>query len=188
VIATIILGLHVWTDYISVLSIVASSQGMGIHADRMFNLKGLLTTISFPKTNHITLAMFFIGLSTMWILSRIVHQWNLMTALAVAGALFLSPHTNFQDGLLLTLPAVMLYNHKRNHLLGGFIIATSVLINLALFFHTRSLWLMPSLVDLTLIGFAIYYLRKSSITGVKTSKDLAEKPLPSRRRIPSDRS
>ncbi|WP_376790009.1 glycosyltransferase family 87 protein [Thermoflexus sp.] len=117
-----ILGVGIWMDYLRVLREVAITFGRhGINPEVMINLKGMLARIYPPIGGD--RGMWINGLSALGLAIgafATVMLWrrpwrpgkpdfDLRFGVTFAMGLFLSPHANPQDGLLIALPGVLVY-------------------------------------------------------------------------------
>jgi hypothetical protein len=117
------LGPAIWADYLIVLGKAATAFGhQGIDPEAMVNLKGVLTRLLGPGHSAWINALSALGLALGMIAivalgrgSRPAGEadFDRRFSGAMAMGLFLSPHANPQDGLLLALPGIAGYAYLR---------------------------------------------------------------------------
>ncbi|WP_322800533.1 glycosyltransferase family 87 protein [Thermoflexus sp.] len=121
-----ILGSGIWIDYLRMLREAAAAFGRhGIDPEVMINLKGLLARLYPPIggdkgawVNGLSALGLAIGAFATLMLWRSPWRpgepdFDLRFGLTFAMGLFLSPHANPQDGLLIALPGVLVYRFLR---------------------------------------------------------------------------
>ncbi|MFN3929959.1 MAG: glycosyltransferase family 87 protein, partial [Thermoflexus sp.] len=118
-----IIGLPAWTGFLWILWLTGStSSHPGIVPEHMYNLRGTLLSIlgrsSWELVQAISWGSFALGaLATLALWGqkpRSEVELDLRWGITVAVGLFLSPHLNPQDGLLMGLPALWLYGAVRD--------------------------------------------------------------------------
>lgn len=122
-ISAAMLGSAVWTEYLVVLGKAATAFGrQGVDPEAMINLKGLLTRLLGPARSGwinglsaLGLALGIIAMAMLWRRPRRREDGDFERRLSgtLAMGLFLTPHANPQDGLLIALPGLLLYSFLR---------------------------------------------------------------------------
>jgi hypothetical protein len=117
------LGPAIWADYLIVLGKAATAFGrQGIDPEAMVNLKGTLTRLLGPghgvwinALSALGLALGMVAIVALGRGSRPAGEadFDRRFSGAMAMGLFLSPHVNPQDGLLLALPGIAGYAYLR---------------------------------------------------------------------------
>src|SRR5215213_9107798 len=162
-------GVHIWTDYMSLLSEVSvKGESYGASPLLMNNLRMLLHR-TLPAAA--VLPVVYVGLvagmvSTIW-LWRSTRAFELKFALTILLGLCLAPHLNYQDTLVAFLPASIIYDWARlrsksvaqvfQWLPPIATLAPAILIFSG---YSRSLrWIWPVPLILILIGLCVTALR-----------------------------
>lgn len=118
-----ILGLPAWTGFLRILWFTGTTPSHpGIVPEHMYNLRGTLLSIlgrsSWELVQAISWGSFALGAFAMLALwgqkPRSEVELDLRLGITVAAGLFLSPHLNPQDGLLMGLSALWLYGAVRD--------------------------------------------------------------------------
>lgn len=130
-IATAVLGLRVWSDYLAMSSIVQGSEAQAlIGTDKMPNLKSLLVLSGLSNGSAFILAavVLFAGmiLTFLWFKGE-----PLQVALIVSSGLFLSPYVNVYDLSILALPCILIYSRSRSRSFAWFAVSFPMIMNLA---------------------------------------------------------
>ncbi len=122
-ISAAMLGGAVWTEYLMVLGRAAMAFGrQGVDPEAMINLKGLLARLLGPThsawVNGLSVLGLILGVIAMAVLWRRPgrrEDGDLERRLSgtLAMGLFLTPHANPQDGLLIALPGLLFYSFLR---------------------------------------------------------------------------
>ncbi|MDW8065762.1 MAG: glycosyltransferase family 87 protein [Anaerolineae bacterium] len=122
--SALLLGSAVWIDFLRMMQFTATIQDHpGIDPRSMYNLKGVLTvalgTEAWGWIQGITWGALWIGalgVLTGWAATGLPRgpRMDLQLGLTVTAGLFLSPHLNPQDALLIALPALWLANARRS--------------------------------------------------------------------------
>jgi hypothetical protein len=117
------LGPAIWADYLIVLGKAATAFGrQGIDPEAMVNLKGTLTRLLGPGHSAWINALSALGLALGMVAIVALRRgsrpageadFDRRFSGAMAMGLFLSPHANPQDGLLLALPGIAGYAYLR---------------------------------------------------------------------------
>lgn len=122
-IPTILLGPGIWRGFLDILRVTASARNhLGIHPGNMVNLRGMLFNVLGPDAWDWVQGMAWLGLiagalltMAIWRKISVASQqaMDLHMGWTILAGLFLSPHLNPQDGLLMGLPALWLYSALR---------------------------------------------------------------------------
>ncbi len=166
VLSTFVLGTSIWAEYISLLRSVSDSSDIGVHAERMWNVRGWLVRAGLSTA--IVMPLFVLTVIGCWLLSRVIPNRKILVALAVILGLLTSPHTHFQDALILVLPSVALYEHSRDATVAIVVIGTVVLGNVLLFVGLGVMWSIPTLLALTLAAIGFKHLSAPRLASAQT--------------------
>lgn len=146
---TLLMGPSIWIGFLNVLRATASARDHpGIDPASMYNLRGALFTLLGPEAwEEIQIAawaMLGIGIGL-----TLIAWWkigpaggpllNLHLGWTVLAGLLLSPHLNPQDGLLVGLPALWLYQGMRGTRGSHRAFATIAVLSPAVFFFGEAL-------------------------------------------------
>lgn len=166
-------GFHIWPDYLRLLREVSlNGEAYGASPLLMNNLRMLLyRTVPSGAVLPLVYAGLLAGMVITILLWRSFHAFELKFALTVLLGLFLAPHLNYQDTLLVFLPGAIIYDWARvksvslvrifQWLLPIVTLAPAVLIFSS---YSRTLrWIWPLPLILVLISLSIRALRAERV-------------------------
>lgn len=166
VLSILLFGANIWVEYIRLLRSVSSRSDIGVHAERMWNVRGWLVRAGLSTA--IVMPFFVLSMIGCYLLPRVIQSREILIALAVTLAMLTSPHTHFQDALILVLPAVALYEHSRNAIVAFVAIGTVILGNALLFIGLPAMWSIPTLLALTLAVAGFKHLLAPPLASAQT--------------------
>jgi hypothetical protein len=162
--ASLILGFHIWLDYLRVLREVNThGETYGALSAFMDNLRMILYW-TVPASAVVPLVYLFLlmgVIGTFWLWSK-PRDFGLRFALTMLLGLFLAPYLHYQDTLIAFLPAALSYDSVRTNKL-KFLPVLQVLLLAATFlppaiFLTRYarplgwVWPLPLIIVLTIVS------------------------------------
>ncbi len=169
VVVSVILGFHVWLDYLRVLREVSThGETYGALSVLMNNLRMILYwTAPPPAIGFLVYLALLVGVVSVVWLWRSTREFGLRFALTVLLGLFLAPYLHYQDTLIVFLPAALSYDFARKtrpELLPVFrillLVATFVPATLFLSRYNRPLgWIWPLPLIMILMGVCVLGLR-----------------------------
>jgi hypothetical protein len=179
-ISSSILGWQIWIDFAKIVQSTSSLfDSFGVNPREMYNLKGMLTVFLGNERggliNAVSQGMFLAVGSLILILWAVPRQpsegfLELRYAITILAGLFFSPHLNPQDGLILTLPALLFYLYLRKHNLPYKLFAVIALLSPVIFLLSE--FALTSKLDIHLPSLAMlafgFTITKILITQVKT--------------------
>lgn len=125
ILSSAMLGWEVWLSFISA-AFNASGEGylLGVIASEMINLRGMLTVLWGVQytyvEDHVSVVFFFLSVIATALLWAFYGSrkklYDLLFGMTYLLSLLFGFHVNPQDGLLITVPAYLLYQHIRNNL------------------------------------------------------------------------
>ena len=161
-------GFHIWPDYLRLLREVSANGEMyGAFPLQMNNLRMFLYRIA-PSGAVVPLvyAGLIIGMVGVFWLWRSARGFELKFAVTLLLGLFLAPHLNYQDTLVVFLPAVIIYDWAREKdelvvkVLQSLIVIATLLPPILIFSGNRTLrWIWPVAFILILIALGVRALR-----------------------------
>ena len=162
-------GFQIWPDYLRLLREVSlNGEAYGASPLLMNNLRMLLyRTVPSVAVVPLVYAGLLAGMVVTILLWRSVRAFELKFALTILLGLFLAPHLNYQDTLLVFLPAAIIYDWARSNsasqvrifqwLLPVVTFTPAVLIFSG---YSRALrWTWPLAIILLLIGLSVRALQ-----------------------------
>jgi hypothetical protein len=168
--ASLILGFHIWVDYVRLLGEVSvHGEKYGASPVSMSNLRMILFR-TLPSS--VVLPLVYLGLlggvAGACLLWHTARQFEMKFALTLLLGLFLAPHSNYQDTLVAFLPASIGYDWvrlRRRNLLKLFplsmLVATFVPAALIFSGYSRTWrWIWPLPIIIVLIGVCARALQR----------------------------